>query len=63
MALPDTFFRQWRKRLRLSQQQAAVELGYGKRRIEAYDRGEEHPPKVVRLAMLAVEGGLHKEAA
>lgn len=55
MSLPDTLFRQWRKRLGLSQQQAAYKLGYCKRRIEAYDRGEENPPQVVKIAMRAIE--------
>lgn len=58
MALPDTLFRVWRTRNGLSQRAAAKCLGYGKRRIEAYDRGEEEPPLIVLYGMSAVENGI-----
>jgi hypothetical protein len=31
---------------------------YGKRRVEAWDRGEEEPPLTIRLAMAAWEQGI-----
>jgi len=33
-------------------------LDYGKRRIEAWDRGEEEPRLTIRLAMAALEQGI-----
>lgn len=53
-----TLFRQWRHRLGLTQHQAADLLGYCKRRIEAYDRGEQEPPKIVKLGMAAADRGI-----
>jgi transcriptional regulator with XRE-family HTH domain len=53
-----TTFRAWRSRLSLTQREAAARLGYGKRWIEAFDRGEAMPPLVVRLAMAAIEARL-----
>jgi DNA-binding transcriptional regulator YiaG len=58
-----TPFRAWRVRLSLSQREAAVCLDYGKRKVEAWDRGEETPPLVVRLAMSAIEAGLPAQSA
>lgn len=58
MASPETLFRVWRTRNGLSQRAAAERLGYGKRRIEAYDRGEEEPPLIVLFGMSAVEQGI-----
>lgn len=49
-----TLFRSWRERLGLTQAGAAARLDYGKRTIEAWDRGEEEPPLVVRYAMTAI---------
>jgi DNA-binding transcriptional regulator YiaG len=53
-----TPFRAWRTRLSLSQREAAARLDYGKRKVEAWDRGEEEPPLVVRFAMSAIEAGI-----
>jgi DNA-binding transcriptional regulator YiaG len=51
-------FHQWRQHLGLTRTEAAARLGYGKRKVEAWDRGEESPRLVVRLAMAAVERGI-----
>ena len=53
-----TAFRAWRRRLGLTQAGTAAVLDYGKRRIEAWDRGEEEPPLTIRLAMAALEQGI-----
>lgn len=39
----------------LSQMAAAKLLGYGVSRIAEYDRGEENPPRVVEIAMRAIQ--------
>jgi len=53
-----TAFRAWRRRLGLTQAGTAAVLDYGKRRIEAWDRGEEEPRLTIRLAMAALEQGI-----
>ena len=53
-----TAFRAWRRRLGLTQAGAAAVLDYGKRRVEAWDRGEEALPLTIRLAMAALERGI-----
>ena len=53
-----TAFRTWRCQLGLTQAGAATVLDYGKRRVEAWDRGEEEPSLTIRLAMAALEQGI-----
>jgi len=53
-----TAFRAWRRRLGLTQARTAAVLEYGKRWIEAWDRGEEEPPLTIRFAMAALEQGI-----
>ena len=48
-------FRAWRKRLAYTQARAAIELGYAKRQVESYERGEAPIPRVVELAMAELE--------
>ncbi len=55
MDKPDTEFRAWRRRLNIkSQADAARMIGRSRRQIAAYEAGAEIP-RVVRLAMLAIE--------
>lgn len=44
--------------MRMTQAAAADALGYSRRRIISYDIGDDYPPKIVLLGMLAVENGL-----
>ncbi len=56
MDKPDTEFRAWRRRLNIKSQAAAAELiGRSRRQIAAYEAGESEIPRVVQLAMLALE--------
>jgi len=52
--LTESEFRAWRRRLKLSQIEAAEVLGRGRRQVQYYELGEP-VPKVVRLAMAALE--------
>lgn len=55
MDKPDTEFRAWRRRLNVtSQDEAAHMIGRSRRQIAAYEAGADIP-RVVRLAMLAIE--------
>jgi len=54
-AWPPAEFKAWRKRLGLTQEQAAAELGLTRRAIVHYERGARMISKVVRLACEAVE--------
>lgn len=51
-------FKAWRKRLGLTQGQAAEALGLSLRAIQYYERGEREITKTVALACAAVEAGL-----
>lgn len=51
----ETAFRSWRERLHLNQTAAARSLGRSRRQVYAYDTGAEDVPRVVRLAMIALE--------
>lgn len=54
--LPDKApLRLWRRRLNLTQVEAAKVLELSRRQIQYYDTGEEPLPRVVELAMMAVE--------
>lgn len=44
-------FKAWRDRHNLTQATLANRLGYGKRQIESYERGEADVPVVVELAL------------
>ncbi len=56
MDKPETDFRAWRRRLDIKSQAAAAELiGRSRRQIAAYEAGESEIPRVVKLAMIAVE--------
>jgi DNA-binding transcriptional regulator YiaG len=53
---PDSLdFREWRDRLGLTQDEAAAALGRTKRMIRNYEVGDLPVPRVVTLAMLALE--------
>jgi transcriptional regulator with XRE-family HTH domain len=55
MDKPDTEFRAWRRRLNIpSQEEAAGMIGRSRRQVAAYEGGAQIP-RVVRLAMLALE--------
>jgi DNA-binding XRE family transcriptional regulator len=58
MIAPDGPFRQWRKRLGLTQTALAERIGYSRRRIQVFDAGEEKPPLTLLLAMSAVQNQL-----
>jgi transcriptional regulator with XRE-family HTH domain len=58
MIAPDNAFRQWRKRLGLSQAALAQKLGYDSRTIRAFETGEKNPRPIVLVAMAAIEAGL-----
>jgi DNA-binding XRE family transcriptional regulator len=58
---PPEEFKAWRKRLGLTQEAAALELGVTRRAIVHYERGARSISKVVRLACEAVE--MHKRRA
>ena len=56
-------FKRWRKRLKLSQKEAAEALGLKPRMIQYYEKGERNGekvkiPKTVRLACYAIDQGL-----
>lgn len=51
-------FKEWRKRLGLSQAEAAAAIGMGLRQVQKYEHGEAEMPKTVRLAMAALSLGL-----
>lgn len=55
MTQTETEFRAWRRRLRLTQDKAADALGRSRRQVQSYDGGDEDPPRVVALAMVALE--------
>lgn len=48
---PISFF-EWRARLGLTQEAAAVALGRTRRQVQYYESGEWAPPRIVQLAML-----------
>lgn len=48
-------FREWRQRLDLSQVDAALKLGMGRRQVQKYEAGEAPIPHVVELACEALE--------
>jgi transcriptional regulator with XRE-family HTH domain len=53
----DTPFRRWRRRMELTQAEAAEAIGRSQAQVAAYDKepNEEDLPRIVRIAMLAVE--------
>ncbi len=56
-------FKRWRKRLKLSQKEAADALGLKPRMIQYYEKGERNGekvkiPKTVRLACYAIDQGV-----
>lgn len=51
-------FKAWRKRLELTQTQAAEALGLSLRAIQYYERGEREITRTVALACAAVEAGI-----
>lgn len=51
-------FRAWRKRLHLSQPQAAEMLGISPRSVWSYEKREAEIPRAVALACAAIEHGL-----
>ena len=56
-------FKRWRKRLKLSQKEAAEALGLKPRMIQYYEKGERNGekvkiPKTVRLACYAIDQGM-----
>ena len=56
-------FKRWRKRLKLSQKEAAEALGLKPRMIQYYEKGERNGekvkiPKTVRLACYAIDQGV-----
>ena len=56
-------FKRWRKRLKLSQKEAAEALGLKPRMIQYYEKGERNGekvkiPKTVRLACYAIDPGV-----
>ncbi len=56
-------FKRWRKRLKLSQKEAADALGLKPRMIQYYEKGERNGekvkiPKTVRLACFAIDQGV-----
>ncbi len=56
-------FKRWRKRLKLSQKEAADALGLKPRMIQYYEKGERNGekvkiPKTVRLACYAIDHGV-----
>lgn len=53
--MTQTEFREWRKRLAFTQARAAEALGYAKRQVESYERGEAPIPIVVELATAELE--------
>jgi transcriptional regulator with XRE-family HTH domain len=48
----------WRKRLNLTQEEAARRLGCGRRTLVQYERGESPVPKTIALAAAAIERGI-----
>lgn len=53
---PETLdFRKWRDRLGLTQDEAALALGRTKRMVRNYEVGDLPVPRVVTLAMVALE--------
>lgn len=57
-------FKQWRKALKLSQQEAANVLGLKRRVVQYYEKGERDGepveiPKSVRLACYAITVGVY----
>lgn len=63
--MTPTEFRDWRKRLGLSQARAAEALGLGRSTVEQYDSGKRRDrdepvkiPRTVALACAAIEAGL-----
>lgn len=57
--MADYEFHAWRKRMHLSQQEAAETLGISKRQIGSYDRGEKPIPRLVALAIAYLEEANH----
>ena len=56
-------FKRWRKRLKMSQKEAADALGLKPRMIQYYEKGERSGekvkiPKTVRLACYAIDQGI-----
>lgn len=63
MSMSSNNFRRWRKRLKLSQKDAAKVLGLKPRIIQYYEKGERdgksvEVPLSVRLACYAIERGI-----
>jgi len=63
MSMSSSNFRRWRKRLKLSQKDAAKVLGLKPRIIQYYEKGERDGktvdvPRSVRLACYAIEQGV-----
>jgi len=52
---PGVEFYEWRRRLRLTQTEAARALGRSRRQVQGYDTGEEELPRIVCFAMIAIE--------
>lgn len=50
--------RAWRRRLGLTQRQAAAMLGLSERCLRGYERGEQMPPRAVVLACHWIEQSL-----
>jgi transcriptional regulator with XRE-family HTH domain len=54
--IPD--FRSWRIGLGLTQEQAALRLGYSRRVMQLYDQGKKEPHVEMILAMTAIWKGI-----
>ena len=53
-ALPQAWFKPWRKQLGLTQKQAAALLGLKPRMIQNYESGDFEVPRYIRLACWAL---------
>lgn len=56
-------FRKWRRKMKLSQKEAALALGLKRRMVQYYEKGERDGekveiPRTVRLACFSIEQGV-----
>lgn len=56
-------FAAWRKSLKLTQMEAAAELGISRRTVQNYESGAEAVPRTIALAAAALSAGIRAPAA